>query len=103
MLRNPCSRSCTGARALPPTEFARLDGKESGAWRPAGRDPGGQRPDGAGRVTRRHEPYGHDGRVTRTLGRDADVARELVVAERARDQVQHARPDQRLLLPEEAL
>src|SRR5688572_17617802 len=103
MLRNPCSRSCTGARDLSAPELARLDGEERGARRAAGRDPGGQRADRSGRLGRIHEPHRHDGCVARALGGDADVACELIVAERTGDQVQDARPDQLLLLAEEAL
>src|SRR5688500_393251 len=103
MLRNPCSRSCTGAPDLPASELARLDGEEGGARRAAGRDPSGQGSDLAGRRARRGQSYRHDGRVAGALRGDGDVARELVVAERTCQEVEHVRPDQLLLLAEEAL
>src|SRR5215210_2305447 len=56
---------------------------------------------GAGRGAQ--EPYRHDRCVAWALGGDGCLTDELVVAERARDQVEQPAADQALLLAEIAL
>src|SRR5262245_22388368 len=98
MSRKSCSRSCTTSGSSASTEFARFDREECGARGPAGGDPRGEGADPAPALG--GEPDGHHDRLAGALGGLADVAREDVVAERARNQVEQVLADQLVFLAE---
>src|ERR687898_629234 len=87
--------------SLAAAELARLDREQRGSRRAARGGPGGHRADRVG--GRLAQAQRHDDRVAGPLRGDGGLADELVVPERASDQVEQVGADQCLLLAKKAL